>query len=454
MSRVHRLRAICVSSLATLLGCHLIGGAGDLEFTDVHGTGGTGGSAGGTTTGGGGQGGSTTCGNGQVEPGEVCFPNPHDSYETAKGDAADMVVLDCNGDGAPDVITANQEDGSFTVLTNDGYGALAGVESFPSGLEPSAPIRIALAELHGGGLPELLAIGIDGSEAEAFVEFSINDCSLGTRAVAGAITGAPRDVTVVRFGTDTLDDPVATVVVGSGAGAEPRIVYVQNDVGGYDPEDHVLAGTPEPAGIAAGNLDGDENIDVAYVDPVANRVMVRVGVNPGFGEVFSHDVGAGPTAVALGDLDGQPGDEVVVANTDDNSLSVLMNDGSGTLTKSDTDLSVVLSDTVPAGRPRDVHLADLDGDGDLDILTANSNESPTVDHSSVSLFLNDGDGGFLLATGEVFAMVQTSFPREVGLFPSRVWAADMNGDGALDIITSGTHIDGGTSHVSVLLAVP
>ncbi|MBW2459232.1 MAG: VCBS repeat-containing protein, partial [Deltaproteobacteria bacterium] len=406
----------------------------------------------GTASGGGGQGGSTTCGNGQVDPGEVCFTAPYEPYETGKRQAADMVLTDCDGDGDVDVITADEGAGTFTVLTNDGEGMLEPPESYTHGLE--GVVRITLAELGGSAQPELLAVGDAGSAAESFVEFSISDCSIdggiGGSSPGIEVTGSPRDVTVVRFADDILDDPVVTLLVGEAG----ELAFFDTAEGPDPTATQFAAGTNGVAGIVAGNLYGNALTDIAHVNPGANEVIVWMNSGSAFTLAGSYPVGTEPTAVAVGDLDGQDFDDIVVANTAASTISVLLNNGLGDFTQSGGDLEVGTAGGVHAREPRDVHLADLDGDGDLDILTANSDDSPTAGQSSVSLFLNDGSGAFLLATSANVAMVQTSFPLEVGLLPSKVWAADMNGDGALDIVTSGTHVDDDTSHVSVLLAVP
>jgi len=382
-----------------------------------------------------------------VDPGELCFSNPFVAYETGKLVAVDMVLIDCDGDDDLDVITADDQSQTFTVLTNDGTGALEILQSYPSGF--GSPVRIALADLDGAGNLEIIVAGNNLGSGPGFAQLSTDGCVLSGGAVTPGISGAPQDVTVVRFGGDVIDDPVATVAGGQGPWLGYLDSFAQPSFAEIDAE------SSDVAGMAAGRLDGNDTIDIAFVDPDQNAVLVRSNTGTTFAQATSYDVGVGPLAVAIGTLDGDETNDLVVANTTANSLSILVNDGSGSFTKPGPDLAVESSATVTAKGPRDVVLADLDADGDLDIVTANGDGGPTTSQSSVSLFLNDGSGVFQLATTESFPSVHTSFPVQVGLLPQTVWVADMNQDGAVDIITAGAQvIAGSTSHVSVLLANP
>jgi hypothetical protein len=77
--------------------------------------------------------------------------------------------------------------------------------------------------------------------------------------------------------------------------------------------------------------------------------------------------------------------------------------------------------------------ADLDGDGDIDLVAANEQEN------SVSVFLNQGDGTFLRMT--------TNFP--TGEYPTGGAIADFNRDGIPDVVTADYH----GNAVSVLFGV-
>ncbi len=130
-----------------------------------------------------------------------------------------------------------------------------------------------------------------------------------------------------------------------------------------------------------------------------------------FGGTTEVPVGITPYSVAAADVDRDGDLDLLAANVDGNSVSVRFNNGAGTFGG---------SPNVPVGTaPYSVVAADVDRDGDLDLLTANFGSN------TVSVRFNNGSSGFG-GTTEV----------SVGDNPISVAAADVDGDGDLDIITA------------------
>jgi hypothetical protein len=130
--------------------------------------------------------------------------------------------------------------------------------------------------------------------------------------------------------------------------------------------------------------------------------------NATFAPQLTQPVGLGPTSLALGDLNGDDKLDIVVANSQDSTLSLCLNAGNGTCAS--------LS-TLNAGGTVAVALGDLNGDGKLDILAAGGN--------ALKAFLNNGSS---------FAAPQISF-FPVGHDVVELTLGDVDGDGKLDAIT-------------------
>ena len=107
-----------------------------------------------------------------------------------------------------------------------------------------------------------------------------------------------------------------------------------------------------------------------------------------------------PTAVAIGDLDGDLDLDLAVANTLTDDVSVLLNNGDGTFGRDVTSYG--------AGYyPQSVAIGDLDGDGDLDLDVANAQSG------NVSVLLNDCstcpadlDDDGLVGLGDLSAVIE------------------------------------------------
>ncbi|NDC36676.1 MAG: hypothetical protein EBZ48_01340 [Proteobacteria bacterium] len=162
---------------------------------------------------------------------------------------------------------------------------------------------------------------------------------------------------------------------------------------------------------------------------VAGGINAGVGGAIGSGSFQSgttNQTGASPGAVALADLNGDGILELVTANSGDNTVSILLGNGDGTFRAS--------SSVATGAGPLSVTLGDLNGDGVLDIVTANYSDS------SISVMLGNGDGSFKAAT---------SMPAAFGT--TAVKLGDLNGDGVLDIVASSTLGGAGNGVVSILL---
>ena len=74
-------------------------------------------------------------------------------------------------------------------------------------------------------------------------------------------------------------------------------------------------------------------------------------------------MGSNPQSVAVGDVDGDGDLDFLTANNGSDNVSVRLNDGSGNFSGT-TNVGV-------GSQPVSVAFGDVDGDGDLDLLAAN-----------------------------------------------------------------------------------
>lgn len=137
-------------------------------------------------------------------------------------------------------------------------------------------------------------------------------------------------------------------------------------------------------------------------------------------------VGVLPVAVAIADLDGDGDMDFLASNRTDNSLSVRLNNGQGRFIPGQ---EINLATTaVPNPQPIGVQLADMDGDGDFDIVQVNTSYTGP----SVNVFTNSGTANFTLYSS-----------RTVSGVPGLLNVLDVTGDGSPDVVLQGSSSNAG-----------
>ncbi len=200
-----------------------------------------------------------------------------------------------------------------------------------------------------------------------------------------------------------------------------RTMLFSNDgKGGFSASGAPLV-TPGAVGVALGDVDGDRDVDLViatwgHPDGLPNQVWLNEGE---MHFVLSRStVGSAVSmSVALGDVDGDGDLDALVGNQADAdhdpiSDELWLNDGTGGFADSGYRLG--------ASTTYEVCLADLDADGDLDAIAANSSHAGKSDPSN-RVWLNDGSGHF------------TDSGQRLGQeYSLSVALGDLDGDGDLD----------------------
>jgi hypothetical protein len=175
-----------------------------------------------------------------------------------------------------------------------------------------------------------------------------------------------------------------------------------------------------PVAMAAGDLNGDGLVDVAVADQTAVNgnhfvdVQFQVAGNPGsFSAPVQLSLGAlRPQNLALADLDGDGKLDVAVAASGASAVQVFFQ---GTVAGS---FGPATAFTV-SGEPTAVAAADLTGSGHVDLVVATANGRVAV-----------------LLHGATPGTFQPGVDYPAGTSPAGVQVADMNGDGHPDILVA------------------
>jgi len=358
-----------------------------------------------------------------------------------------VTTADINGDGKTDQIVVNNASDNVSVRLNTTTPgaptpAFAAQQTFATGTSPTA---VTTADVNGDGKPDLIVVNGGSSNLSVL---------LNTTA-PGATT--PSFVTQQTFAAGTSPSSVTTADI-NGDGKPDLIVanstdhtvsvLLNNTVTGATTPTFALQKTFATGGYAAAvkaaDLNGDGRADLIVANKNSDTVSVlRNTTTPGattpaFATQQSLAVGTSPTAVTAADVNGDGKPDLIVANSADNALSVLLN----TTTTGATTLTFATQQTFATGaQPYAVTATDVNGDGKPDLVVTNKAGG------TLSLLLNVTAPG---ATAPDFAAQQTF---ATGTQPAAVTAADLNGDGKPDLVVANGQ-DGTTSVLLNTTAAP
>ncbi|MFT7233261.1 MAG: surface protein, partial [Cyclobacteriaceae bacterium] len=189
-----------------------------------------------------------------------------------------------------------------------------------------------------------------------------------------------------------------------------------------------------PRYVALGDLDGDGFEDIVVANNSDNTISVFRNISSPSGKINyaaqqTFATGLNPTNVEIGDLDGDGKQDLVVTNSGGNSISVLRNTSAGTGAIS----FAAKVDFAPQTSPNHVAIGDLDGDGKMDLAVTNSGSQ------TISIFRNTGSAGVISFAAQV------AFATGVNTLPLDLAMADMDGDSKLEVIV--INFVGGTASI-------
>lgn len=177
-----------------------------------------------------------------------------------------------------------------------------------------------------------------------------------------------------------------------------------------------------PSAIAVGDVDGDGRDDVVLANGGANSVSVHRGSGAfGFGIAAAFAAGTTPQHVALGDVDGDGDLDVVTANAAGAAITLMRNNGTGSLGAPEA--------FGAAGTPAGLAVRDVDRDGMADALV--------LDGAGEQVRILRSNHGLPFSSTAAVSVASA---------PSAIDVGDLDNDGDVDAAVTALG-DGGVLHV-------
>jgi uncharacterized protein (DUF2141 family) len=365
------------------------------------------------------------------------------AYNSGGIDANSVAVADVNGDGYPDVVVTNYcvsenscSGGTVDVLLGNGNGTFQAAVSYNSGGFYSRGLSIG--DMNGDGKPDLVVasqcnsntdctsgtvavlLGNGNGTFQSAVNFPSGGPNAFSTALADVNGDGKMDVIVGNLSDYGYDNGMVGVLLGNGDGTlQTALLYNSGGNQLYSLLVKDVNGDGKPD-ILATNLcaDGSCNGSVSVLFGNGNGTFQGiVPYNPG---------GVDTGSLAAVDVNGDGKLDLLVVNGCSNqmtctsgSVGVLLGNGNGTFQNA-VDYASGGADSFSLA------VADVNGDGKLDLLVSNQCSSTSCTNGSASVLLGNGDGTFQAAT---------AYP-SAGLYATAIAVADVNGDGKLDLVVA------------------
>ncbi|TML34863.1 MAG: choice-of-anchor D domain-containing protein [Actinobacteria bacterium] len=287
---------------------------------------------------------------------------------TAGGLPFDIVAGDLDHDGIADLATTDESGGKVFVLRGNGDGTFQAAQGYTTGAGAEGITLANLRVLFPDQRPELDIVAANLNAGTLSVLKNQGD---GTFENPSSIAShlSPEGVTTAYLHDDPLPD-VAFVASGTN-----ELGVLSNDHNAPPGGPYGTLSGPayyatgkEPSAVAAGDFDGDFVDDLVTANTGADNVSLLINLGDGsLTAKKDYDVGMRPLDLATGDFNGDGATDVATANNGSSDVSVLLGNGNGTLQPATQEYL----GQAPAG----IAVADMNQDGKLDIATANSGDN-------------------------------------------------------------------------------
>jgi hypothetical protein len=344
-----------------------------------------------------------------------------------------VVVADINGDGKPDLISANRGDSTLTIWTNAGNGSFGSNATLIVGLQPGC---VAAVDINGDGKVALISANTGSVSPWVGTNLTVltNDGSgdFGSNATL-TVDKFPYSLAVADINGDGTPDLVSLSIEQI---VNKITLLTNNGSGGFVFKSSLNLDAASHYCVVAADVNGDGKPDLIYNSDttISTPASLTVLTNDGSGNFgFKTSI---PVSIdqqylfnsygfsfVAADVNHDGHVDLICATVYPSRLIVLTNNGSG-----DFGTNAILS--VGSGADA-VAVADINGDGNPDLISANA--------KTLTVLTNNGHGGW--GFNSTLA---------VGAGPVSLVAADLNGDGRPDLI-SANYTD---NTLTVLINVP
>ncbi|MDA9125076.1 FG-GAP-like repeat-containing protein, partial [Flavobacteriaceae bacterium] len=324
-----------------------------------------------------------------------------------------VFVADLDGDGDNDLISASYDDNTIAWHENDGSNNPVFTSSDISTNAVGA-WSVFAADMDNDGDMDIISASYDDDTISWYENDGASDPSFTTRQITNTADGVwsvfaadmDNDGDMDLISASRFDDTIAWY---SNAGIADEFTKIVIDTS-----------TDAPTAIFAADMDGDGDMDIVSASRTDDKIawFENDGAYvPSFSITVIATSADNPRNIYLADMDNDGDMDIVSASANDDTIAWYENDGASDPTFTASDIAT------DADLVNGVFVADLNNDGFLDIVSASENDN------TIAWYKNDGNANPTFTATDITTSVNGA---------RSIFAADLDGDGDTDLISGST----------------
>ncbi len=326
---------------------------------------------------------------------------------------------DFNGDGKPDMSYVSNSGTDVVVKMGNGNGTFTQANNYQVGTNPN---EVITKDVNGDTKLDLIVVNSGDGTVSVLKAISTNSFSPAQSYFVGI---TPKSITSADFNNDTYID-----IAVANSGSNNVSILLGSPTGTFSSFGSAITVGANPSSIKAVDLNNDGKIDLAVANSGSNYFSVLNGLGYGtFSSATSYPVGGNVASISFADLNEDGLQDIIVANRggtgssiECSSIAASMNNG----------LGFNAPQFYLASFPEFVTTADINLDGNVDVLCVNDN--------AVSVFLGNGSG-----------LLENRVNFLTGYDPTSIVCEDFNSDGEPDLLVANQGTTANNSSVSLLI---
>lgn len=346
-----------------------------------------------------------------------------DKFVTGEDAAATPVSVaagDINGDGNPDIVTADSStaiNDDISAFFGDGQGAFSDASNM---IADQSPMSITAGDVNDDGVADV----ISGQDFPANLEVRLGPITPNLSFPFTTVSGPGLPATALTTGDFNHDGKIDVAAVTAGLGVSHVSIYAGNGAGGFAAPMSYPAGSGALS-LTAADVNGDGKTDVITSNYFSDDISVLLQTDSGFADAITvplpqnRNGAVHATSVTAGDFNGDGHVDVVVSSENDSSASGVVTSLVTSFIGDGTGAFAEVQQLGVGAHPSSIVAGDFNHDGRLDVGVANRGSN------NVSLLLGTGTGQF--EGGPSFS---------VGTGPTSLAVSDVNKDGLPDLVSA------------------